>query len=75
MYDILASVWAQTEDFVEQNLTMSDIELLNNYILPSRYFAADHGYIEDEKQFDLVHKRLKLDEKQSMMETLIELRK
>lgn len=75
VYEILTSVWTQTDDFVEQNLNISDIELLNNYLLPSRFFTSDHGYIADEKQFDFAHRRLKLNEKQNMMETLIEMRK
>lgn len=75
VHQVLKQIWTKTEDFIERNVSSSDVDQLNKYLLPTKFFEVDHGYIEDDSQFDWLHKRLNLNENQSIVEMLVEMKR
>lgn len=76
VYQLFADIWTKTDDFVEwNNLNVLQREQMDRYLLPTKFFGEDHGYLEDEKQLDRVHRRLRIDNGLNLFDMLVEMRK
>lgn len=75
VYQVFAQVWSRMDDFFEPNLPPKLLAELNRLLLPTKFFGEDHGYLEDERHFDSVHRRFKFDANSSFVDALVEMRR
>jgi hypothetical protein len=74
VYQIFTQVWMRTDDFLRPMPTEIQAKL-NRYLLPTKFFGEDHGYMEDIAQFDSMHRRFKFGTNSSFVDILVEMRR